>query len=176
MFYQLKNKVNVFFIILFNLLFPIEIAGFSHGFIAEMTQNGAGIHYTSEIDKFNFYSKIGFHFERTNILEVNPFYNTQNPGFQKTMGLFGIGIRQSILNNYFSNNMSIHIIGEYSMGNFLYKLLNGKLNPENNRYIAGFSFQIPSRKLIKRYDFCFQTSNKISGIFLIRIHFLKNIF
>ena len=170
----MKNKV-IFVFILANFFFSIELPTFSHGLVAEMTENGAGLHYTPEINKPNIYSKFGLHFERTNVLEVNPFYNSQNPGFQKTMGLLGIGIRQSILKNYFSNNMSVHILAEYSLGNSLSELVIGKLHPDNNRFISGISLQIPSGKITKRYDFCFQTSNKISGEFLIRIHFLKKI-
>tara|TARA_S200000501_G_scaffold196570_1_gene185052 strand:- start:611 stop:1078 length:468 start_codon:yes stop_codon:yes gene_type:complete len=154
----------------------MEIIPFSHGIIGEMTENGAGLYYSTEVERLNIYTKYGVHFERTNILEVNPFYNSQNPGFKKTMGSVGIGVRKLILKNYFSNNMSIHFLMEYSIVNSIKELTKGKFNHINNRIISGISLQIPNGKLIKRYDFCFQTSDMISGVFLIRIHFIKKLF
>ena len=170
----IKNSF-LLFVVFSCYLFSFEIPKLYHGIGLEMTQNGAGIHYSPEIDKPNIYSKFGLHFERSNKLELNPSFNTQNPGFKKTIGLFTFGFRKTLLKNYFSNNMSIHFLGEYSIGNSLNDLVKGVLGTNNNRIVTGLSLQIPSGILIKRYDFCFQTSNKISGRFLIRIHFLKKL-
>ena len=71
--------------------------------------------------------------------------------------------------------MSINFLVEYAIVNNLNSFINSKINSKNNRFLTGISFQIPSGKIIKRYDICFQTMNKISGIFLIRFHFLKKV-
>ena len=168
-------KKLIIIIIIISLGFCIKNPSVFHGIGFEMTQNGAGVFYSPEFEKPNIYTKIGLHFERSNITEVNPYFNTQNPGFNKTMGLISIGYRKVILKNYFSNNMSIHILGEYTIGNNMSNLFKGKINPNNNRFVTGFSLQIPSGKIIKRYDICFQTINKISGVLLVRFHFLKKL-
>ena len=146
-----------------------------HGIGVELTQNGAGVFYSPEIIKPNLYTKLGLHFERSNITEVDPYLNSQNPGFEKTMGLFSLGFRKSILENYFSNNMSIHLLGEYSIIKNVNAIFNDFNNKFNDRIITGFTLQIPSGKIIKRYDICFQSINKISGVFLVRFHFLKKL-
>ena len=146
----------------------------SHGIIGEITENGAGLYFSSEINKINLYSKIGFHFERSNKIKVDPFYNTQNPGFKKTIGAIGIGFRKSIFKNSFSRNINLNVISEYTIGNTLQNLLKSNFNKDYNRFTVGLSFQIFNGDIFKRYDFCFQNSNSIEGIFLIRIHFMKN--
>jgi|GEM_PF-3045537 len=161
-------------LILINFIFSYEKLTFYHGAGIELTQNGAGIYYEPELmGKVDIYSKFGFHFERSNTLEVNPYFNTQNPGFKKTIGTISFGARIPLIQNYFYNNMSIHLLGELGIGNEFSSLISGELNNENNRLLTGLSLEIPSGKFIKRYDICFQTNNEISGIFLIRIHFLR---
>ena len=168
-------KITVILVIIScSLLHGNQKNTLSHGIIGEITENGAGLYFSSEINKINLYSKIGFHFERSNKIKVDPFYNTQNPGFKKTIGAIGIGFRKSILKNSFSRNINLNVISEYTIGNTLQNLLKSNFNKDYNRFTVGLSFQIFNGDIFKRYDFCFQNSNSIEGIFLIRIHFMKN--
>ena len=169
-------KRNILIILILNVVFSMENTTVYHGLIIELTQNGAGIYYQPEIIKpVNIYTKLGLHFERSNTLEVDPYFNTQNPGFKKTIGLLVIGGRIPLLQNYFYNNMSFHLLGEIATGNNFSSFIKGELDSNNNRLVTGISLQIPSGKIMKRYDFCFQTNNIISGIFLVRFHFLKKL-
>jgi hypothetical protein len=166
----------LFIFIFIKIIYSYDNESIYHGLGIELTQNGAGIYYEPELmGKIDIYSKLGLHFERSNILEINPYFNTQNPGFKKTIGALSIGIRVPLIQNYFYNNMSIHLLGEIGIGNEFNSLMLGKLNDENNRILTGLSLQIPSGKIIKRYDICFQTNSNISGIFLIRFHFLRKL-
>ena len=167
-------KRYIIIILILNILFSIENKIVYHGLGVEMTLNGAGIYYQPEIiNPVNIYTKFGLHFERSNTIEVDPYFNTQNPGFKKTIGLLVIGGRIPLLQNYFFNNMSFHSLGEIAIGNNFNSLIKGELDSENNRFVTGISLQIPSGKILKRYDICFQTNNIISGIFLVRFHFFK---
>ena len=73
----------------------------------------------------------------------------------------------------YMKNDTIIITVEIGLGNNINSLIKGKLNSENDRFVSGISLHIPSGKIIKRFDICFQTHNKISGIFLVRFHYLK---
>ena len=167
-------KRYILIILILNVVFSNENKIVYHGLSVELTLNGTGIYYQPEILKpINGYTKLGLHFERSNSIEVDPYFNTQNPGFRKTMGLWVIGGRIPLFQNYFYNNMSLHLLGEMAMGNNFNSLIKGELDSENNRFVMGISLQISGGKIIKRYDICFQTNNIISGIFLVRLHFLK---
>jgi hypothetical protein len=169
------NKYS-FILLFFKIIFSYDNSSFYNGLGIELTQNGAGIYYEPEImGKIDIYSKFGLHFERSNTLEINPLFNTQNPGFKKTIGALSIGTRVPLIQNYFYNNMSIHLLAELGIGNEFNSLMLGKLNDENNRILTGLSLQIPGGKIIKRYDICFQSNSNISGIFLIRFHFLRKL-
>ena len=92
---------------------------------------------------------------------------------KKIVGLLKIHFEKKIKTSV-RRNINFNVISEYTIGNNLQNLSKSNFNKDYNRFIIGLSFQIFNGDIYKRYDFCFQNSNSIEGIFLIRIHFMKN--
>ena len=99
-------KKIILFLFILNILYSIDYKVIYHGLGLELTENGVGLYYQPEIiSYFNIYTKMNLHFERSNLIEINPYFNTQNPGFNKTLGLLSLGGRIPLLKDYFYNEI-----------------------------------------------------------------------
>ena len=142
---------------------------FYHGAGLEMSDNGVGVYYEPQMNSpVKFHSRIGMHFERSNVNLIQYPFNSESPGYKKTMFSLMGGSEKNILNRFFAENLKIGIFAEG--GVVISSEAFQKLNDHNvnERIIAGIGLQFPGGKSIRKFEFAIQNPNRISGIFLVR--------